>query len=70
MLDTGPTARTHAEALVELAQRAGSLADRVVDIAFTHPVTDTDDHKLARDDAVKEILARMRTIRNSSVSVG
>ena len=47
MLDTGPTAGTHPQAVVELAQRAGALADRVIDIAFTHPVTDTDDHKLA-----------------------
>jgi hypothetical protein len=45
MLDTAPTAGTYPQAFVELAQRAGPLADHVVDIAFTHPVTDTDDHK-------------------------
>ena len=72
VFDTGPTASTYPQAFVELAQRAGPLADRVVDIAFTHPVTDTDDHKLASDDPVDpqiEYIARMRTIRNSSVSV-
>ncbi len=46
VLDTSPTASTYPQAFVELAQRAGPLADRVIDIAFTHPVTDTDDHKL------------------------
>jgi hypothetical protein len=72
VFDTGPTAGTYPQTFVELAQRAGPLADCVVDIAFTHPVTDTDDHKLARDDPnapTNRIVARMRTIRNSSVSV-